>query len=99
MRIGTFNSTASELASEVTSQQAGAKSASKTGQAEGAQTGGEDRATFSSGSSSVDHLVNNALQSPEVRQDKVESLRQAVSSGQYKLDPSAIAKSMVDDYA
>jgi anti-sigma28 factor (negative regulator of flagellin synthesis) len=29
----------------------------------------------------------------------VDSLRQAVSSGQYNLDPSAIASSMLDEYA
>jgi anti-sigma28 factor (negative regulator of flagellin synthesis) len=34
-----------------------------------------------------------------VRQDKVDNLRLAVSSGQYELDPAKIASSMIDDYA
>jgi negative regulator of flagellin synthesis FlgM len=94
MRIGQFNSTANELASELSAQQLAAKNAAKT-----ADATGEDRATLTSDSTSVGSLVNSALASPEVRQDKVDSLRQAVSSGQYDLDPGKIASSMVDDYA
>jgi flagellar biosynthesis anti-sigma factor FlgM len=36
-------------------------------------------------------LVEQALQAPETRQDKVDSLRQAVQSGQYSVDPLQIA--------
>jgi negative regulator of flagellin synthesis FlgM len=94
MRIGLFNSTANELASELSAQQLAAKNAAKTGDA-----AGEDRATLSSDSTSVGSLVSSALASPEVRQDKVDSLRQAVNNGQYDLDPGKTAASMVDDYA
>jgi flagellar biosynthesis anti-sigma factor FlgM len=48
---------------------------------------------------SVNSLVSAALTSPEIRQDKVDSLRLSVSSGQYELDPAKIAASMVDQYA
>jgi negative regulator of flagellin synthesis FlgM len=44
-------------------------------------------------------LVSKALESPEIRQDKVSALRQSISSGQYKLEPEKIAASIVDDYA
>jgi flagellar biosynthesis anti-sigma factor FlgM len=39
------------------------------------------------------------MSSPEIRQDLVSQLKQAVSSGQYKLDPNAIASSMIDEHA
>jgi anti-sigma28 factor (negative regulator of flagellin synthesis) len=39
------------------------------------------------------------MSSPEIRQDLVSQLRDAVSSGQYMLDPSAIATSMIDEHA
>jgi flagellar biosynthesis anti-sigma factor FlgM len=41
--------------------------------------------------------VSTALSSPEVRQNTVDSLKQAVNSGQYELNPDKIAASMVDE--
>jgi flagellar biosynthesis anti-sigma factor FlgM len=58
-----------------------------------------DRTTLTSGSSSVDALVSKAMTSPEIRQDLVDQLKQAVNNGQYKLDPGAIASSMLDEHA
>jgi negative regulator of flagellin synthesis FlgM len=55
----------------------------------------EDRTTFNSGGSSVEILTKQALQSPEVREGKVEAIRQSVSSGQYQIDPSKIADAMI----
>jgi flagellar biosynthesis anti-sigma factor FlgM len=37
------------------------------------------------------------MNSPAVRQETVENLRQAVSGGQYQLDPAAIADAMLAD--
>jgi flagellar biosynthesis anti-sigma factor FlgM len=93
MRIDLTNSSAGELSSEL-STQVGTQSAAQPGNA-----ATEDRATLTSSSSSVQSLVSAALTSPEIRQDKVDSLRLSVSSGQYELDPAKIAASMVDDYA
>jgi flagellar biosynthesis anti-sigma factor FlgM len=39
----------------------------------------------------LNSLVEQALHAPETRQDKVDSLRQAVQSGQYSVDPHEIA--------
>jgi flagellar biosynthesis anti-sigma factor FlgM len=39
------------------------------------------------------------MNSPEIRQDKVDSLIKAISSGKYNLDPSEIASSMIDEHA
>lgn len=58
-----------------------------------------DRTTFTTDSSSVASLVSKAMSSPEIRQDLVSQLKDAVSSGTYKLDPTAIATSMIDEHA
>jgi negative regulator of flagellin synthesis FlgM len=94
MRIDLFNSTVSELSSEQTSQKISAENVARSGQPDA-----EDRATLSSDSASVGSLVSTALSSPEVRQDKVDSLKQAVNSGQYDLNPGKIAASIIDDHA
>jgi flagellar biosynthesis anti-sigma factor FlgM len=94
MRIDLVNSSAGELSSELNTQQVNAQ-----GTAQAGQVSAEDHATLSTDTASVDSLVNIALNSPEVRQETVNGLRLAVTSGQYELDPSKIAESMVDDYA
>ena len=91
MRIDLFNSTASQISGEQSAQQVKAQNAAKSG-----QPAGEDRATLSSDSTSVGSLVTMALNTPS-RQDKVDALRQAVSSGQYQIDPDKIASAMIDE--
>jgi len=54
-----------------------------------------DRTTFQSGSSNVRSLVTTALASPEIRQDKVDSARQAMSDGTYKFDAGKVADAMI----
>jgi flagellar biosynthesis anti-sigma factor FlgM len=56
---------------------------------------GEDAATLSVGSASVNSLVAKALDAPAIRADKVEALRQAVQNGEYKLDAVQIAEAMI----
>lgn len=94
MRIDLYSSSASQISSETGSQKASAQSGAAS-----TVTSGEDRATLTSGSASVASLVSTALTSPEIRQDKVDSLRQAVSSGQYELDPDKIAESILNQNA
>jgi negative regulator of flagellin synthesis FlgM len=53
----------------------------------------QDRATISS----VGDLVTAALKQPEVRADKVSAIKEAIASGTYKVDPDAIASSMLAD--
>lgn len=50
----------------------------------------EDSVTLSS-------LATKALESPEVRQDKVDGLRQAIQNGQYSVDPYQVAEAMLND--
>jgi flagellar biosynthesis anti-sigma factor FlgM len=96
MRIDAYNLAASDVTSDASLQQAsaGAKNVIQSGDA-----GDADRATLSSDSVSPKSLVSLALNSPAVRQDKVDSLTQAVQNGDYELDPAKIASAMVDEYA
>jgi negative regulator of flagellin synthesis FlgM len=94
MRIDLFNSAASQVGNQLDPKQVKAESLSTPDAAEGG-----DRATLTSGSGSINSLVSEAMSSPAIRQDKVASLQHAVSSGQYKLDPDAIAGAMIDEHA
>jgi flagellar biosynthesis anti-sigma factor FlgM len=94
MRIDLYNSAASQLSTEAKPRPVNAD-----GVAGSDSTATEDRTTLASGSASVDSLVSQAMNSPEIRQDKVASLQQAISSGQYPLDPQKIAAAMVDENA
>lgn len=94
MRIDLFNSAASQIASQPNSNQVAASEAQTPEVSDGG-----DRTTLTSGSVSIGSLVSEAMSSPQVRQDKVQSLQQAISSGQYKLDPDKIAGAMIDEHA
>ena len=54
---------------------------------------GEDTATLSG--DRVTALTATALASTEIRQAKVEALRQAVQNGDYRIEPSKIAEAMI----
>jgi flagellar biosynthesis anti-sigma factor FlgM len=43
------------------------------------------------------HVATVADGVREVRQDRVQALRQAVESGQYRIDPEAVARSFLTD--
>ena len=58
-----------------------------------------DRTTLTSTQQSLNALVSTAMGSPEIRQDRVDSLKQAINNGQYELDPAKIASSMIDEHA
>lgn len=60
-------------------------------QAEGSHESGEDSVTLSS-------LASKALDTPEVRQDKVDSLRSAIQNGSYTVDPDQTADAMLSDW-
>ena len=55
----------------------------------------QDWTTFSSDSLSVESLTSQALNYPEVRQDKVDALSQSISTGAYQVDPTQIAGAIV----
>ena len=94
MRIDSY--TPNSSAAEVSNSPAMSK-ADVQGGATPAAAAGEDRTTLTSDSATVKTLVSTAMNSPAVRQVTVENLRQAVSSGQYQLEPAAIADAMLAD--
>lgn len=89
MRIDVNNPAASLLSADWSQSQA-AKRVSG-----GAEKAAEDRTSFSPAGSMVQALTMQALQMPEVRQDRVEALRQAVAGGTYSLDAAGIAAAIV----
>lgn len=94
MRIDLSQFTTSQIANESNAKKVNSQSLSSDDLAESG-----DRTTFSSDSSSVSSLVSKAMSSPEIRQELVGNLKQAVSTGTYKIDANAIAASMVDENA
>jgi len=97
MRVDLTQSAASQISNEPTTKNVSSRNATTT------TVGDEgDRTTLtsvSSDSNSVSSLIGKAMNSPEIREDKVGSLKQAIASGQYTLDPGAIASSMIDEQA
>lgn len=63
----------------------------------GTQATTEDQVSFHSDSLSVQSLTSQALSSPQIRQDKVDALRQSVTSGTYQLDASKTAGAMIEN--
>ena len=57
----------------------------------------DDRTTLNSGKTSVQTLTSQALQTPEIRQDKVSAIRESIKSGSYDLDPNKIASAIIAD--
>lgn len=94
MRIDLNQAAASQLASEPNPKQVSTQSVAASDLA-----GGEDRTTLASAQQSISSLVSGAMSSPDIRQDLVDHLKQAISSGNYELDPGKIASAMIDEQA
>jgi len=94
MRIDLTQASASQIASEPSPKQVNAENIAATDIADGG-----DRTTLTSTQQSLSELVSTAMSSPEIRQDRVDSLTQAISNGSYELDPAKIAASMIDEQA
>ena len=60
---------------------------------------GQDQAMFSGAHIQVQALAAQASLLPEIREEKVQSLRQTVQSGQYHPDPEKIASALVAQMA
>ena len=89
MRIGLNTPDPQATATEKTKKSSGsaAHSAEETGLKEKADLT-QDRVTLSA-------LATQAMGTPEVRQEKVDSLRQSISSGQYQLDSNESAEAIL----
>jgi flagellar biosynthesis anti-sigma factor FlgM len=87
MRIGLNTPDAQNISTEKTAQ-------SSTSEAKASGTSVASKDVFSGDTVSLSALASRVLQTPEIRQETVDSLRQAVSTGQYRLDPAGIAEAM-----
>lgn len=76
------------------SSEAAAKPADMT---RAAAPNSEDVAHLSSGSDAVQKLKTQLDAVPDVRQQRVDALRQAISDGTYKISPQAVAAAMLTD--
>ena len=56
-----------------------------------------DRVEFSGGSKDVAKLMNAINQLPEVRTDKVRTVKEAIESGNYNIDPLKIAERLLSE--
>ncbi len=56
----------------------------------------EDKTSLSQDTVSISSLEAHALSFPEVRQDKVNALRQAIRDGEYKVEPDQVAQAMIE---
>ena len=56
----------------------------------------EDKASLSVDALSISSLEAKVLTAPEVRQDKVEALRQSIQNGDYKVEPEKIAQAILE---
>lgn len=89
MRIDSNRPTATDLTTDK------AQGSPKSGGA--SATTGQKRDAFSADTVSLGALQAQALATPEVRQDKVQALRDAIRNGSYEIDPAKIADAMLRD--
>ncbi|MFZ1132693.1 MAG: flagellar biosynthesis anti-sigma factor FlgM [Terriglobales bacterium] len=79
-------------------QSISAEQASKSSTTPVGQTGSaaaSDKTSLTQDTVTLSSLATQALAQPEVRQSQVDSLRESIGSGQYKLDPSEIADAIL----
>lgn len=89
MRVDLNRTAANEVAAEQRTKQVAANGRPSAHHAT------EDQATFSTDSIAISDLAAQAMQTPEIRQSKVDSLRDAIHNGTYKVDPAAVADAML----
>jgi len=90
MRID-FNSTAAgQIGNENSAQAAG-----KTAQQKQAHL--EDTASLSTDSVSISSLADQAMKAPEIRQEKVDALRQSIADETYKVNAGQVADAILGE--
>lgn len=94
MRIDLTQLTSSQISNDPNAKRIGKQDPTVADPADGG-----DRTTLTSDSSSVKSLVSTAMNSPAIRQGLVDGLKNSVNSGNYSIDSSAIASSMIDEHA
>ena len=84
------------IANEVTAQRSAKNvTTSKQTDATTSTSSSEDQASFMEMGMSLSSLVEQAMQSPDARQERVANLKDAIQSGQYSVDPQVVADAML----
>ena len=73
------------------------KKARKSNEVSSAGTVPTDKVQLSSGSKDVQKMKEILNQTPEMRMEMIESLKQEINAGTYKVDSREIADRMLDD--
>jgi len=89
MRIDLNNSIAQQVAAE--------RAAKGNSKQQSSTAASEDTTSFSHGVESLSSLVEKALTPSAAHQAKVMALRDAIVSGQYKVNPDAMADAMIKE--
>jgi flagellar biosynthesis anti-sigma factor FlgM len=92
MRIDANQPLSNPLATETAAAKSG-KSSSTSSVSSG------DDASFSANAGGISALEANVLATPDVRQQKVAALQQAIRQGSYVVDPGQIADAMLNEAA
>ena len=95
MRIDLNPSSMPELARSNGSANTGKAEEAVEGQTGSTAESAEDVAQLSTGSDAVGALKAQLSSVPEIRQQRVDSLRQAMSDGTFQVSPQRIAESML----
>jgi flagellar biosynthesis anti-sigma factor FlgM len=96
MVVDRYGATTAEFSKPVQGKNLPSAAASKSSSSTQVKQTAEDTTSFTSATNSVQALSKVASQSVPTRQSKVEALRQAVTSAQYKLDSAKIAHSIAN---
>ncbi len=56
----------------------------------------EDKTSLSVDTLSISSLEARAMSVPQIRQDKVEALRQSIQNGEYRVEPEKIAQAILN---
>ena len=94
MRIDSNQPLTNQVADDRASSNAG-----KAGGAPSSNAWSAAESSFSATAAGMANLTARALETPAVRQDRVDALRQAISSGSYEIDPKQIADAMLSEAA
>jgi negative regulator of flagellin synthesis FlgM len=78
-----------------TADKQGINSPAKTTEAVETERPQDDRVSLSNASREMQAAKDAVAASPDVRQDKVDALKEAVESDNYKIDPGQIAEKMI----
>ena len=62
-----------------------------------ARLAGEDTTSLSYDHANIGSLTSQAMSTADVRQEKVDALRQAIRGGQYKVEPDKVADAILQE--